>query len=80
MSWLEGLHHIWHKASNDSFGGITFQLQGRESPQSLRQQVKGGGAISEQERDALKSSIEEQETMIRGYQKVHTCTSTYMYT
>ena len=54
---------------------VTFQLQGCGSPQSLRQQVKGGGVISEQEREALKSSIEEQETMIRGYQKVHR----YMY-
>ena len=47
------------------------QLQEYESSQSLWQRVKVGGVISEGEREELKSSIEEQETILRGYQKVH---------
>ena len=46
------------------------QIQEYESSGSLRQHVKVGGAISEEEREELQASIREQETLLHGYQKV----------
>ena len=52
---------------------------------SPRQRAGVGGAISEREREEMKSSIREQESLIHGYQKVReggghsVCIYTHLY-
>ena len=60
---------LWEKLCY--YAMLFIQLQEYESSESLWQRVKVGGVISEGEREELKSSIEEQETILHGYQKVH---------
>lgn len=49
---------------------LPLQLQEYETSQSVHHRLAVGGAISQQEREELQSSIREQETLLQGYQKV----------